>query len=116
MPFDWNRYATLADEWKESQRQELLRCSISRAYYAFYNSIRIKKGIPTKKQPHKIVIEKLSENNDPEEIELAKLLKDLQEIREIADYDGVQEIDGRYTERFFTRLTAARELCLEILP
>lgn len=110
MSFDWNRYSVLADTWKSSVDEELRRCSVSRAYYSFYHSLRIFKSITTKRQPHNVVVEALKSSLDADEMYLAKLLKDLQENRETVDYDGVKPVDAKFVEGFFLRLDEAKEL------
>jgi len=110
MNFDWSKYSTLAQEWKPSDKEELLRCSISRAYYAFYHSLRTFKGMSVGRQKHNNVKDKLKESEDPEEIKLAFHLGNLQESREYADYDSFKKVDANFVNSFFSRLEVAEEL------
>jgi len=60
MPFDWNEYATLAEELRKRDNEASLRTAISRIYYSTYHEARdylLDEGIPlsTSDSSHKIV-------------------------------------------------------------
>jgi uncharacterized protein (UPF0332 family) len=60
MPFDWNEYATLADELSKRDNEASLRTAISRIYYSTYHEAKaylLDEGIPlsTSDSSHKSV-------------------------------------------------------------
>lgn len=60
MPFDWNEYATLAEELSKRDNEASLRTAISRIYYSTYHAARaylLDEGIPLSisDSSHKIV-------------------------------------------------------------
>ena len=115
MGFDWQKYRQLASGWKNSSEEELKRCAISRAYYAFWHKLRLFKVIGSKKQAHNVVRVALETKfKDEQEIELAQLLKGLQDIREDADYITEININNSLND-FFTRLQVAEDTYAEIL-
>jgi len=62
----------------------------------------------TKYRPHKDLIDKLAaaEKYD-DQAQLSKLLEDLKQGREEADYDGILNIDQTYSSKFWIRLEKA---------
>lgn len=98
MSFDWMKYLTLAQEWAELSkghvnREALLRCVISRAYYAAFckarNHLRdIDKDTDLDQSPHvhQLVIDRFEGSNDRTKEDIAATLRRLRKIRNIADY------------------------------
>lgn len=111
MPFDWNEYIKLGRELSKENDPACLRAGISRAYYGIYNLLRINVGHTTRYKPHKDLIDKLAaaEKYD-DQAQLSKLLEDLKQNREEADYDGILNIDQRYSSKFWIRLDKALQL------
>lgn len=115
MNFDWQKYHVLATTWKNSPDEELKRCAISRAYYAFWHKMRLFKGIESRKQKHDVVLVALrTKYQDEQEIELSHLLKRLQDIREDADYISDIKITNSLND-FLARLKKAENVYTEIL-
>ena len=111
MPFDWNKYIELGRSLSSKEEPEYMRAGISRAYYGIYNLLRIEVGITTRYKPHKELIEKLAKAEKyDDQTQLSKLLEDLKQDREKADYDGIHLIDKRYSTKFWIRLDKALEL------
>lgn len=68
-------------------------------------------GFTTKYNPHKALMDKLAEQrNFDDELELSKILQDLKELREKADYDGILPVDQSFVRRFMLRLEDAIEI------
>ncbi len=98
MSFDWEQYLDLAryvsGQSKNQPSQEaMLRCAISRAYYAAFNQtcvhMRTREGnqvIPLHGGSHKIVIDQLQNSQDFERRRVGLTLNQLKQSRVQADY------------------------------
>ncbi len=85
--FDWKKYRTLAERWKCYDNDEYKRSSISRAYYAIYHLLKLKRGHTSddyKKHDWLVTEYKNSENKFEQEI--GDCFQRLKEERTDADY------------------------------
>ena len=98
MSFDWTKYLTLAQEQvelseKHENKEALLRCAISRAYYsAFCNArnylrdVEKVKGLGKSSKVHQLVIDRFEDSTDTTKKDIGAFLRRLREFRNRADY------------------------------
>lgn len=98
MNFDWAKYLTLAQELAalskgHTNKEALLRCVISRAYYAafckarnYLRDIGKDKTLDQSPHVHQLVIDRFESSNDRTKKDIGATLHRLRRIRNIADY------------------------------
>jgi hypothetical protein len=76
MSFDWAKYLTLAQEWAElskghTNREALLRCAISRSYYAafckarnYLRDVGEERSLDQSPYVHQLVIDRFEDSDD----------------------------------------------------
>jgi uncharacterized protein (UPF0332 family) len=98
MSFDWSEYLDLAKEMTKvglsSSQEAVLRCAISRAYYAAFCSSRnfaLTEGATFKKtgEDHRLVPTYFTHSTDRKRQKIATKLKRLKDNRRQADYEDV---------------------------
>ncbi len=98
MSFDWVRYLTLAQDQvtlskQHTNKEALLRCAISRAYYAsfckarnYLRDIDKVKGLGKASSVHRLVIDRFGISNDTTKNDIGAGLRRLRQFRNNADY------------------------------
>jgi uncharacterized protein (UPF0332 family) len=98
MGFDWAKYLTLAQEQvelskKHTNKDALLRCAISRAYYSAFCNARNylrdfekAKGLGKSSKVHQLVIDQFEGSNNTTKKDIGAFLRRLREFRNNADY------------------------------
>jgi len=106
MRFDWTKYLTLAqDQVKLSKghtnKEALLRCAISRAYYSAFCNARNylrdfekAKGLGHSSKVHQLVIDQFEDSANTAKKDMGAILRRLREFRNHADYqDRFRNLD-----------------------
>ena len=98
MRFDWGRYLTLAQELvdlspKHANKEALLRCAISRSYYAafcktrnYLRDIEKDENLNSSPSAYQLVIDRFRYSDNTTRQEIGDLLIRLRKIRNVADY------------------------------
>jgi len=107
MRFDWAKYLTLAREQvelskKHTNKEALLRCAISRAYYSAFCSARNylrdvekAKGLGKSSKVHQVVIDQFADSTNTAKKDMGEVLRRLRELRNHADYqDRFRNLEG----------------------
>ena len=108
MSFDWAKYLTVAQELAalsegHINREALLRCVISRAYYAafcksrnYLRDIDEDKALDQSLHVHQLVIDRFKASDDATRKDIGAALHRLRRIRNIADYqDSFRNLETR---------------------
>ena len=98
MSFDWTKYLTLAQDQVElseghANKEALLRCAISRAYYSAFCNARNylrdfekAQDLGKSSMVHQLVIDQFEGSTDTTKKDIGAFLRRLREFRNRADY------------------------------
>ncbi len=115
MAFDWQKFHSLSDELLKERNVELqeaaYRSAISRGYYAAHHIA--KKRFPqserfnaqTIRSPHERVIAYLQSQTDKQKKELGRLLGQLRDKRNDADYNPSVDITQQFAKEVYEDVT-----------
>lgn len=108
MSFNWTKYLILAQDQValskgHENREALLRCAISRAYYSAFCNARNylrdfekAKGLGMSSKVHRLVIDQFEDSDDTTKKDIGAFLRRLREFRNDADYkDNFRKLETR---------------------
>lgn len=103
-------FLNVAQDLCGSQREEDLRTSVGRSYYALFNDVRERvrplKFLPGHDEDHRALVEYLTKCSNRDLFAVGQHLKDLRHSRNIADYEMADVVNGAQAQ---TALRKARD-------
>ncbi len=109
MAFDWMEFFYLAQSLARQAGQASRRSAISRAYYAVFGIARRAKRLPPVKgsKVHRALIDLFLESSAPAEQQVGKILDQLRNMRNEADYEASREFSTKDVRRALRRAELA---------